>query len=382
VNPWHASEGPGPRTHALIIGVSRYPHLPGGGEAVGPEPMGMKQLTAAARSAHAFAEWLVQNQGNLGQPLGDVWLLLSPSPNEVNEVATDVPAPTHDTVRAALLAWRAACDASPDNVGVVFVAGHGIQDAQDAGKILLADFNAPGFDTFHGTLDVARCRRAMNRANTANTQFWFVDACRVRPSEVDRFEEIQGSVALAIPNGPTATTSVVFSSTAHDTLAYAIPNDHTLFWTALRDCLGGRAAREIMGERGWFVTVHGLAHALVEAVDQLARQYGARQLPEPGGIVRDATLLRMSAPPVVEVRIELDPIDASSRVVGTLFDHAHQPVLQDVRFSPRRPCFECHVPAGVYALHVTPRPPAIAAPVVRMFKVEPPVATPDPVPVP
>jgi hypothetical protein len=73
----------GPGTHALVIGVSSYPHVTGGTD---PTPLGesfqLQQLSTAARSASEFAGWLLNEYHNERAPLKSLRVLLSPSATE------------------------------------------------------------------------------------------------------------------------------------------------------------------------------------------------------------------------------------------------------------------------------------------------------------
>jgi hypothetical protein len=68
-----------PGVHALIVGVSSYRHLPGGGGVQAAETYGLTQLSAAASTATAVYEWLATQSANLRVPLASCRLLLSPS---------------------------------------------------------------------------------------------------------------------------------------------------------------------------------------------------------------------------------------------------------------------------------------------------------------
>src|SRR5271170_4855975 len=63
--PWD-----GPAFHALVIGVSHYRHLPGGGgkRATNTLTEGFSQLSAAATSALSVACWIRDNYGPPGGP--------------------------------------------------------------------------------------------------------------------------------------------------------------------------------------------------------------------------------------------------------------------------------------------------------------------------
>src|SRR4051812_36490679 len=70
--------GDGPGVHALIAGVSRYPHLLGGEGPVARQTFGLHQIQAAAPAATRISSWLVSHSEYLPVPLATVRLLLSP----------------------------------------------------------------------------------------------------------------------------------------------------------------------------------------------------------------------------------------------------------------------------------------------------------------
>ena len=98
-----------PGTHALIIGVGGYPHLPGGtGPTIADPTMfaGLTQLTSPPASAVALAEWLVAADAERWvAPLASVDLLVSPHP-AYPEVGAGTVEPTIANIGTAYRAWR------------------------------------------------------------------------------------------------------------------------------------------------------------------------------------------------------------------------------------------------------------------------------------
>ena len=137
----------GPRTHALVIGVSRYLHFADGSEPTADgTSFQMEQLSAAARSASEFAAWLLKVYRCTRAPLGSLRVLLSPSKGE--QIAADIAAlqaagdssATLANVRTALKEFRDACDSNVDNIAIVYAAGHGVQLTKHGAILLLTDF--------------------------------------------------------------------------------------------------------------------------------------------------------------------------------------------------------------------------------------------------
>ncbi|HET6478699.1 MAG TPA: hypothetical protein VFG35_01480 [Actinoplanes sp.] len=77
-------------THALVIGVSAYDHLP----SVGAGPFGLSQLGSTAIGAYRFAVWLRDHYRNPDAPLATIRLLLSPSAAEISAGARRAGPPT------------------------------------------------------------------------------------------------------------------------------------------------------------------------------------------------------------------------------------------------------------------------------------------------
>src|SRR5690348_285562 len=71
--------GDAPQLHALIVGVSRYRHLPGGDGPEAEMTFGMRQLTSTALSGFRVLEWLQRRKDRLSRPLATARVLLSPS---------------------------------------------------------------------------------------------------------------------------------------------------------------------------------------------------------------------------------------------------------------------------------------------------------------
>jgi hypothetical protein len=66
----------GAATHAIVIGVGHYPHLPGGkGRPKFRAHGGMGQLKSPPESARVIARWLIENYAHPDKPLATVSLL-------------------------------------------------------------------------------------------------------------------------------------------------------------------------------------------------------------------------------------------------------------------------------------------------------------------
>src|SRR5579864_3225933 len=131
------------QTHALVIGVGDYPHLPGGSQAqIAParQSYGLQSLDSPAWSAVEFAAWLTAHLQNRRAPLGTVDLLVSAPPGAPAQLqGFDVP--TMAGITTAFNAWEARCHKRADNVAVFYFCGHGFQ--REVMMLLPADFGNP-----------------------------------------------------------------------------------------------------------------------------------------------------------------------------------------------------------------------------------------------
>ena len=109
--------------HALVIGVSKYDHLPGGTGQQTTKALlaGLGQLSAAATSATRIANWLRDNFDYPKVQLGSVRLLASPSPAEVPLPGGANPPPaTYEQVKKAVTRWRRDARATPGNITLLY----------------------------------------------------------------------------------------------------------------------------------------------------------------------------------------------------------------------------------------------------------------------
>lgn len=357
MSAWHEDAavlaGKGPAMHALVIGVSHYTHLPMGDDPspADRETFGLRQLDCGAAGALRFARWLRDEYHNLDAPCGSVRLLLSPSQMERDkdpELPAVAPA-THDEVEAALGEWWAVCGERPDNVAVLYAAGHGIMITKDDGMIvLLEDFAEAPRQLLRNALDVPSIRRGMAGPTMAKRQFYFVDACQVQPSYV-RDVKLRGAIGFDEPGKGPPDVSAMYASAAPDTLALGVAGEGTLFSEALVDCLRRNAMTQ--GDDGRYrVSATSLVGPLAARVQELAQGHGKAQIVTAGGVVQPVSFHLLKELPQVPVTISIDPELAAVQAYAsvTCTDrkfHLRQALLQPHPFTKE-------LPPGLYALAV------------------------------
>jgi len=345
-----------PGTHALIIGVSFYPHITDGDD---PTPAGesfqLEQLSTAARSAAEFAAWLLNEYHNPKAPLSSLRVSLSPAPGEQLNAAIQALLPseyaaTRSAVEQDLVAFRAACDSHRDNVAIVYVAGHGVQMTKHGSVLLLQDFAAQGqLSRLQGAIDMAAVHAGMNHPNTAQTQFWFVDACRQKPAIARHFETLTGALVLDEPVG-NAEASPLFLAATTGSLAYGRLGGVSLFNEALMWALREAGAAEGPGgyDQYWRVTVTQLIKVLPDTVKALAAAHGETQSVDVAGKVHEATFHTYPNTPTVELQINLKPIDAQNKSQASLRLGNGQVILDNHEKWP----LVTKVAAGLYTLSI------------------------------
>lgn len=354
----------GPCTHALVIGVSHYRHFDGGAKPTARgESWGMGQLTSAAASAAEVAAWLSDPEDgyhNPDAPLQTLRVLVSPQKRErlPKRIADAVKGPafraTRDNVERALTEFKEDCESNVDNVGFVYIVGHGVQLSKHDAIVLLEDLGDPKHaTTLKGAIDAVGCHRGMDHSATASTQFWFVDACRQRPEVAEEFETMTGALTLDELPGQAA-SSPLFLASATREAAFARPGKRTLFCEGLLEALRGHAA---IGPDhrcpDWHVSTLSLNEKLTEIVARLAAAEGKKQTVVPRGSQAHAVVQRFRAPPEVRLTVDVRPTAAARSSTAALLAGGSAPV-PDV---PRKLPFEMSLAAGLYLLAVETRPP-------------------------
>jgi len=274
---FHSVARRGPSTHAIVIGIGKYFHLPGGG---GPKTRyddGMEQLSSPPRSARTFADWLIRHYDNPKAPLSTVALLVSKAGAASN--AARIQGATAADVVPAIRAWKDRSD-HEDDVMMFFFCGHGMAQGTDS-SLLLADYGADDNSPYDGAIDLGRFLVGMERA-AATHQIYFIDACR---ASSDSFAGARGgstgvSVIMADPLLSNPKINPVFFSTLAGAQAYGRKGKVSVFTEALMKGLKDWGANDFNG--GWEIWTDGLSHALKFHMDRAG--FGKKSVPNIGNM--------------------------------------------------------------------------------------------------
>ena len=313
-----ADGAPRAGVHALVIGVSSYPHLPGGSAAQpgsAAAGLGLTQLAAPALTAYRVHQWLIDHREELPVPLHTVRLLLAPSAEELDaEPSIGRPPagqPTHAGIRAALNDWRADLARFAKSMAFFFYSGHGLGGTGEDALMLAADFGDPAVELLDRAVSITDVEQGMAppRPGGARTigrrQVYFVDACRNRPpgltadtarvptvwdEQVDTAEaDRELAILLATINGQQAYVGA--------------PREATVFGQALLECLDGAAAEaaEPDGSIRWSVSTATISSRLPERMEERTAQLRVRQSFRPGRQLMPIRLVTFAETPRLEV---------------------------------------------------------------------------------
>jgi hypothetical protein len=261
-----------PGLHALIVGVSAYPHLKGGTSRPTREHLlelsqNLEQLTGPAQAAKDLADFLIARKDRLTKPLRTLQLLASPSQAERANGFDGIPSATAGELAKALNAWRDRASRSDQEVTLFHFSGHGSQLSKSNAILLLEDYLG-GLSVFDRTIEVNDIWSGMGISRfvktIGRTQFYFIDCCRVD------FEQFRG-LKRTNTCSPWDTEDLgsdgrvaapIFFAAGPGLPTRAVPDEQTTrFGQRLIRCLRGGGAEDI-GKARWAVTIGQLSKAL------------------------------------------------------------------------------------------------------------------------
>ncbi len=315
----------GPVTHAIVIGVGHYAHLPGGaGNPKFDDPDGLGQLKSPPVSARAFAQWVVESYQNADRPLRSVSLLISEKDPQkftfqrgaAAEKSVAVQTATMQNVEDALTEWHALGGKNPDNLLLFYFCGHGIA-AGDALALVMEDFGAKPKAPLKGALDFRAFYRGMDECD-ARHQCYFLDACRVgstllKENDGAGTQNPINATGNYDPPGGKLRLGPVFHSTLAGAPAYAQPKRPSVFTAALIESLQGAGSGDEDGP--WRVGTTRLQEALDFLMLQASRELEMPQDQIPSTDAAAKIPLNTLDTPAVPVVIRVLPAEAHPKAV-------------------------------------------------------------------
>jgi hypothetical protein len=344
----------GPGVHVLIVGVSDYLNLPDPDEPSLDSTWGLNKLTSPALSAFKIYECIRQSQLRL--PLKTLRLLLSPSDVELKaEPALGTAGSTRahrEAFETFARAWRDDAKNVADDMTIFYFAGHGIQRGPDEGVLLLEDFLSPG-PPLAKSVRVGDLWSGMapspTHPNIALTQFYFADACLMRPETQKKFVNPQvPDVFGAEFNVVDRRGAPVVFSTVDGAIAIGRKGKPSHFAEALALALerGAEEPEQVGGNTVWPIT----SITIQTALDAYYAKHKLGTNVKMGGVVGRPVIRYLSGPPDVELCVQIQPDSLASPYGVWLLDENGNAVPPCNPIN--RTQIEIVVKAGIYRVQV------------------------------
>ncbi len=361
----HEVKTEGPATHAIVIGVGRYPHLLDGSGPLTPSNEGMGQLTSTTVSARAIATWLIANLNDPNTPLASVCLLLSevtPTPfgNPVTGAADEVPPATMANVEDAIKEWAERGNQDIRDRLLFFYSGHGMARDPDL-ALLLEDYGADDANPLKAAISFREFRVGMDKFK-ATQQCFFLDACRVATERMLTLGYRGEPIFLPDPYAESlgrTRKAPVFYSTLEGADAYSKAGQPSPFADGLIQALSGAGSDDSEGE--WQVTTPGLRDAIEFFMERATEQgYPEARVPAADELTT-FTIHYLSAKPKSRVLVRTKPVEAGAEARLEYLDADDQAIAG----IPGRLGDWLELPVGDYVFRLTfgpgdPRVPVLS----------------------
>lgn len=270
-------------TFVVIIGVSKYLHLEDGEKPV-QKNYGLAQLRVSALTAYEFFDWISNEYHIDGAPIANVWLLLSPTKDELKykpKLAVNSLPATFANCQQAIGSWWAQMSnlnkkAAQNSRAIIFFSGHGLEIHYEQQILLPSDYLHPPAENWDEAISTQNIRNGL-ASLLVPRQFFFIDACRNDHREL-RQKKITGSKILREDEAALANPALIapiLYATASGQQAFQQPEPDkglSLYGRALLDGLAGKPDIELKPQdQRWSVNLYPLQSFVTGRVNDMLK---------------------------------------------------------------------------------------------------------------
>lgn len=250
---WVDEDAGGAGVHALVVGVSAYPHLDGGAGPPAQQTFGLGQLTVSALTAYRVFDWLRSRYRHRDKGVRTVQLMLSPTAAELAAepaMRGSFGDADYDSLETALGEWRQrlaslAPAAAESSRAVFFFSGHGLEVSQQKQILLPSDYLRPDKPSINRAVSTSNVKLGLLPLRVPD-QMFFVDACR-NGSELLGAVAVDGAQIFNVldphHNNPDVNSAIMYgtASGAQSWSPDDVSGELSLFGRALLEAVSGRA---------------------------------------------------------------------------------------------------------------------------------------------
>lgn len=237
--------------------------------------------------------------------MGSIEVLLSPLANDESTFAgQDIDNANMSNIENSYWEWKQRCNEHPDNVAIFYFCGHGFE--KDEQYLLAEDFGKTPHNPWSGCFAFDLTRRGFSTCK-ANTQLFFVDACRQITS--DMLTTDFRVMPIDPPNllAKDCLYRLTQQAAAINESAYGKKNDVSFYTQALINALRGDASTGDNGD--WVVNTGVLASKMTSFIKNIASDQGYKQ--RCISTTSDVTdIIRFIEPPSLSLTVTCDPFNA------------------------------------------------------------------------
>lgn len=332
-------------TRAFVVGVGAYPGLPANLAAA-------RDLSTAAASAVAFAEWLIDKYENVDAPLASVDLVLSPGTFRGSWCDGKAePATLANVKKVCQEQWFRDVNQAAQNVAIFYFAGHGLW--YDEPFLLTEDFDPThAADPWAGSFSMDSTHNGMARCNAAYQAF-FIEACQSIPWNLYQAPGIGTagllgrSIASSVREAP-----IIYASRPREP-AFGAAGEVANFTSALLEFLGGAGAEQ-RNDGSWHIATSHL-NRVREIMEYRAEMEGTPDQEPLAELSGGRTLTSFSETPKVQAHVSTLPNTFMAQHALDVID-VYQNSTQNFKARPDQSPWQISLPKGVYRFAAGPVP--------------------------